>query len=285
MAYATATGFRASELASLTPESFDLAGELPLVRVKSSCTKNRKEAVQPLPEDVAEILKEFTGSKSAGERIWPGRWALDHKASFLIKADLDKAREGWIAEAWNNPKEQMKRKASDFLAYQDAEGRFADFHALRHTYLTMLGKLGLAPREHQDLARHSTYAMTARYTHTRLTDLGRAVQGLTLPQDPVRSEAAAATGTDGSGQKLDPNLVPQGRTSARFHGQGREKTTMSKEAENPGKQAVSAVSQGSRGDANEVEAPGIEPGCRGTSAGTSTCVARLGWPARPAVFA
>src|SRR5262249_34976165 len=43
---ACATGFRVSELASMTPESFEPNGNVPTARVEAACTKNRKEAVQ-----------------------------------------------------------------------------------------------------------------------------------------------------------------------------------------------------------------------------------------------
>src|SRR6516225_12472863 len=83
-----------------------------------------------------------------------------------------------------------------FLAYRDAEGRCADFHALRHSFITMVGKTGVSPREHQDLARHSTYALTSRYTHSRLYDLAAAVQSLPILAG-LNPQALAATGTDG----------------------------------------------------------------------------------------
>src|SRR5262249_28893542 len=50
---AAASGFRPSELASMTPESFDLHGDTPTATVQAACTKNRKLAVQPLPLEVA----------------------------------------------------------------------------------------------------------------------------------------------------------------------------------------------------------------------------------------
>ena len=55
--------------------------------------------------------------------------------------------------------------------------------------------------EHQDLARHSTYALTTRYTHSRLYDLAAAVRAA----DPHGAHGngkhiLAATGTDGNGQ-------------------------------------------------------------------------------------
>ena len=42
---AAATGFRTSELASMTPESFDLDGSTPTATVQAACTKNRRLAV------------------------------------------------------------------------------------------------------------------------------------------------------------------------------------------------------------------------------------------------
>ena len=45
---AAGTGFRTSELASMTPESFDLDGDTPTTTVHAACTKYRREVVQPL---------------------------------------------------------------------------------------------------------------------------------------------------------------------------------------------------------------------------------------------
>jgi len=89
---AAATGFRASELASMAPEGFALNGETPTATVEASCTKNRRLAVQPLPLDVAELLREYLCDKPAGVPVWPGRWR--RKAVFMIRADLFAARKG-----------------------------------------------------------------------------------------------------------------------------------------------------------------------------------------------
>jgi len=55
---------------------------------------------------------------------------------------------------------------------------YADFHALRHTYLTMLGRNGVDLRTAQELAGHSTPTLTARYMHVRLRDTAGAVDKL-----------------------------------------------------------------------------------------------------------
>lgn len=59
----------------------------------------------------------------------------------------------------------------------DASGRVADFHGLRHTFITRLSEGGVHPRVAQELARHATIEMTMRfYTHLRSNDLRAAVE-------------------------------------------------------------------------------------------------------------
>jgi integrase len=277
---AAATGFRAAELASLQPEAFDLGGDLPTVTVESTCAKNRKEAAQPLPADVAEVFRALLADKPAGKLIWPGRW---HKKAFtLIEADLLTARQAWLGEA-EDALERERREQSDFLSYCDAEGRYADFHCLRHTFISAVGKTGASPKVHQELARHSSYAMTGRYTHARLHDLAATVAGMPslIPPAPS-STTAAATGTDGkSADRVCPNLCPQVAKTADFGRQTETDGTAPSPKENPGKQAVFAVFQGSKQEGQNVEARGIEPRSRGTSASASTCVACLFSTARP----
>jgi len=191
---ACATGFRASELASMMPESFDLDGETPAATVQGTCTKNKRQAVQPLPHDVAGTLREYLRDKPSGAPVWPGKW--NTRAFLMVQADLQAAREQWLKTAQNAPQRE-RMEQSDFLAYCDGQGRYADFHALRHSFITMVGKAGVSPKEHQDLARHSTYTLTSRYTHSRFYDLAAAVQSLPIPVTPSTGrEVLSATGTD-----------------------------------------------------------------------------------------
>jgi hypothetical protein len=55
---------------------------------------------------------------------------------------------------------------------------YADFHALRHSYLTLGGRSGVDLRALQELAGHSKPELTARYSHRRLYDLAGAVEKL-----------------------------------------------------------------------------------------------------------
>ena len=84
-----------------------------------------------------------------------------------MKADLETA--------------SAKGKETDLpeILYEDAAGQVADFHALRHSYITLLAQSGVHPKTAQDLARHSDINLTlSRYTHTVLTDRSEALSGL-----------------------------------------------------------------------------------------------------------
>ena len=87
---ACATGFRVSELASMTRESFDLDAVRPSAIVDGANTKNGKDAEQPLPVDVAALLRPFLADKTAGQSMWPGRWVV--RAARMIRLDLADAR-------------------------------------------------------------------------------------------------------------------------------------------------------------------------------------------------
>src|SRR5262249_59478685 len=75
-----------------------------------------------------------------------------------------------------------------------------DFHALRHTYLTLGGRAGIDLRTLQELAGHSNPNLTVRYAPRRPHALAGAVEKLPsiLPsgKDKGEAEAMRATGTD-----------------------------------------------------------------------------------------
>jgi hypothetical protein len=259
----------------MSPESFDLTSDTPTAKVQAACTKNRKEAIQPLPVDVAEILRVYLREMPAGKPVWPGTWANDASAK-MIHRDLADARLRWLA-SFLDAHERAVASQSDFLAYRDAEGRYADFHSLRHTFITMVGKAGVSAREHMDLARHSSYTMTARYSHSRPYDLAAAVQSLPIPTGGLDSESLAlrAKETDGGQNPLGPFLGPQPAKTGDFLRLAETDERQVEKQETPGKHGVSAVFQGHAPDAKKVEAGGIEPPSRGTSMPVSTCVADL----------
>jgi excisionase family DNA binding protein len=159
--YVTAcgTGFRASGLASLTPESFDLDADPPTVVLAARRNKSRKLREQPLPADVAELLRAYLAGRPLGVPVCGGTWARHGKGAEMLRIDLEAAGIPYEVPGPDGP-------------------LFADFHALRHTYLTLGGRAGIDLRTLQELAGHSSPILTARYSHRRLYDLAGAVEKL-----------------------------------------------------------------------------------------------------------
>jgi Phage integrase family len=189
-AAACGTGFRASGLASLTPESFDLDADTPTVTLAARRNKSRKLKVQPLPPDVADLLRDYLKDRPAGQPVWGGTWARDCKGAEMLRIDLEAAGIPYAVEGPDGP-------------------LFADFHSLRHTYLTLGGRAGIDLRTLQELAGHSTPVLTARYSHRRLYDLAGAVEKLPsfLPPQPG-ALALRATGTDDKSPTREVSSLP-----------------------------------------------------------------------------
>ena len=149
---ACTSGFRASELAALCPKDFGQAE--PIVTLSGSYTRNKKPAEQPLPEEVAELLREYLAAKPANKPVWPGKWY--ESAVDMLRIDLDAAGIPYAVEGPDGP-------------------AFADFHSLRHSYVALLDKMGVTLKEAMQLARHSDPKLTMKiYGKARRHDLAGA---------------------------------------------------------------------------------------------------------------
>jgi integrase/recombinase XerC len=153
---ATGTGFRASALANLTPTDFDLNDDSPTVTLAARFNKSRKMKVQPIPTDVAEALRDYLTGKPSHVPVWGGMWARVTRGAAMLRIDLEAAGIAYATEGPDGPE-------------------YADFHSLRHSFLTLGGRSGIDLRTLQELAGHSTPTLTARYSHRRLHDLAGAV--------------------------------------------------------------------------------------------------------------
>ena len=185
---ASGTGFRSNAMANLTPADFDLESGSPVVTLAARFNKSRKTKIQPIPTDVADALRDYLSGKAADALIWGGTWATGCMGAEMLRRDLEAAGIAYAVDGPDGPE-------------------YADFHALRHTYLTMLGRNGVDLRTAQELAGHSTPILTARYSHRRLHDLAGAVNKLPalvppMPMIPV-GVPLRMTGTDG-----DSGVVP-----------------------------------------------------------------------------
>ena len=178
------TGFRRGELGSLTLRGFKLEGNMPTVTVEASYSKHRRQDVQILHPDIVAKLKDWLvrrAPKNEDEILFPiskKTCGVDRKTSDMIKGDLDAARRFWIAET-DDPEERQRREESEFLVYKNKAGLFADFHGLRHTFISNLGKAGVAPKTAQILTRHSDLSLTMNiYTHVDQQEQAAAINSL-----------------------------------------------------------------------------------------------------------
>ena len=181
----------------------------------------------PLRRELIEPVRAHLEGKHPGARAF----RVPDKTATMMREDLADARAWWLQEA-EDAQERAKREGSDFLAYRDAAGLVADFHALRHTFGSMLAASGAHPKVAQALMRHSTITLTMdRYTHLRDDDQRSALEALP-PIDDGGTDALRATGTDGRlAAVLAPGLSSGGescRTMAGTDAAGASGTAFSK---------------------------------------------------------
>jgi len=183
---AMSTGFRAKEIRSLTRSSFDLEADPPTVTVEAAHSKHRRTDVQVIRRDVSDILAAWLETQPPHKLLFP----LSN-GSLSIQHDLAVAA----------------------IAYRDPEGRYADFHALRHTYITRLVASNVNMALVQSLARHSTPVLTInRYTDRRMLDRKTALAALPAPPKntmAVRSDTDVAVPGKYSAGRAMPKIQSQ----------------------------------------------------------------------------
>jgi integrase len=198
-----ATGLRRAEAAQLQWGDVHIDSTTPYIQLRAETTKAKRADALPLRSDLAEELCRARGN--AGE-----------EQLVFLRVPRIKEHRRWLSAAG--------------IAYTDATGRRVDIHALRHTFGTLLSKVGVSPREAMSLMRHTDIRLTMNvYTDPRIFNLAAAVEKLpgTGPDTP-QAQTQAATGTDasrplpgpglGTGEKRVANRVattaPHGRCSA-----------------------------------------------------------------------
>ena len=163
------TGLRAGEIRSLKANDLDL--DQGIVRVVAKNTKNGEEAILPLRQDLCDILQSLTAHKHPEAPLF----TLPDKLAEMLRKDLKAAQ----------------------IDPEDTRAGRVDFHALRHTFGSLLAASGVHPKIAQDLMRHSDINLTmSRYSHTLLGQGAKAVES--LPDFATLTQAKQIqTGTDG----------------------------------------------------------------------------------------
>ena len=139
---AARSGLRSDELRQLTWADLDLDCEPPRVRVRAETAKNKREQFVHLVPEIVEALRAHRGEN----------W----KASATVFLN-------GIPRACRLKKDCE----ANGIAYRDTEGRYADFHALRHTFGTWLQRNHVPPRLVMREMRHSDFKLTNAYTDER----------------------------------------------------------------------------------------------------------------------
>ncbi len=166
------TGLRRNELASLTPESFDLRSKQPTVTVEAAFSKHRRRDVLPLHPELVTMLK---------------GWLRDYRPGELLFPKLGKRR------TWLMVKKDLARVG---IEYETREG-IADFHAAgRHSHITELLRSGVSLPEAKELARHSDIKMTMRYTHIGMEDRAKAIKQLPWQSPKNPGTESTRSGSD-----------------------------------------------------------------------------------------
>lgn len=187
---AVTTGFRVEEISALEARHFRLDDDPPMIMLPGTNTKNDEAAYQPISRHLAEPLRQRCLTHPRGP-LWP--WTWWERAARMLRRDLDAAG----------------------IPFKTDDGR-ADFHALRHTFTTILGRIA-PPKVVQELARHSTPVLTVnRYSHAELREKSNAVDMIPLGEGSSQVDSTtlleffAAIGMS----LVAPIVVPNLRTEA-----------------------------------------------------------------------
>jgi len=175
------TGFRAEELKRLTPESLDMEGRR--LVLGSDYTKNRKTAIQVIPEWLASKLGAYAKKK--------GALKLYRKHYSRADTSEDCFPDEPLLFVPTHPARAIKRdlKKAGIPFEVPGEGK-ADFHSLRVTFVSQLIELGASAKESQHLARHSTPDLTMNvYARAQDTKMVSLVEKLGEAYKPVSKSA------------------------------------------------------------------------------------------------
>lgn len=129
---AAGTGFRAAEIRSLRVASVT-SGESPTITVEAAYSKNKKTVCQPITKELAQRLGHWSLRNPPDDPLF----TVPTRTAQMFRQDLERAG----------------------IPYETPEG-VADFHSLRHTYITNVVNSGANVKQAQTLARHSTPSLT-----------------------------------------------------------------------------------------------------------------------------
>jgi len=178
------TGLRYSETRSLTAGDFDLNSQV--VTIRGENAKNRQTVSLPLRQDLIELLRVQLAGKMPTAKAF--NMPRVSNASKIFKLDAE---------------------AAGIDTADNGSGGLC-FHALRHTFGSLLAASGVHPKVAQELMRHSNFNLTmSGYSHTYRGQLSDAIRSLPSFDHSPGQEAQRKTGTDDCSD-TGPEIYPQG---------------------------------------------------------------------------
>lgn len=129
----------------------------PFVLVRASTSKNKKTEPIPLHDELAQALRAYQGFRgfTSGKVFRHGV-----PTAKSLRRDL----------------------AACGIAAENDAGARVDFHALRHTYCTIMQRHGVAPRVAQQVMRHSDARLTEKaYTDVNLLPIFAELRKVKVP--------------------------------------------------------------------------------------------------------
>lgn len=151
---ALTSGLRSGELRALRVADLACGDDGAFVRLDARWTKDGRHALLPIPHETAAALQAIVRGKQAADAVFA--MPQPSRVVMMLRADLKLAG----------------------VDYIDDRGQFADFHSLRHTYISHLARL-TDVKVVQSLARHATVTMTMdRYCHAEASEQRKAVDSL-----------------------------------------------------------------------------------------------------------
>jgi len=205
------TGLRKGELASLTVGQLELDGPTAYVVLHAADEKNRQGSEVPLRADLANDLRRWVADKLKAAQMDAERLGEPIPERLPHDTPLFKVPDGLVRIL------DRDLKAAG-IPKRDERGRTVDVHALRHSFGSLLSKVGTAPRTAQAAMRHASIDLTMNvYTDPKVLDVAAALDklpDLPLDDDEGQAEQLRATGTDDAAARtLAPVLAPDSDNS------------------------------------------------------------------------
>ncbi len=174
---AVETGLRYNEIKTLKVSDFDFKAGT--VEVRDANEKARRGAVLLLRKTTAGIIKDFLRNKTPQSAAF-----MLKKGYLMIQTDLE-------ATAIRDKEGKVLTEAIPY----EVDGKFADFHSLRHSTASLLIQTGANPKVIQSLMRHTDINLTlSKYTHLYAGQQRETIES--LPDFIVKQAEAIKTGTD-----------------------------------------------------------------------------------------